>query len=261
MRCLTTLPSVREVRNIQVDSRLPAAVAARGVEPVVCRGGASKWASRWRPPRLFVLGAHRRREEWTAEKVAERLAESPRWRAPLQSMVRSPGGPRWSRSARRPHRPRRRARRVQCRGPRPGLHAPPPRGGHRGAPGRRHGQRLGGHPHGGWTGSRRARKRGKSAEVCAAQWSPPFERRPGSSAGLSIRACSCGPTTTTSRSWSSVLESFMGIVGRIRRSGDKRARCSGLPGIMPAPWTCHERALELVVATGGASQRSLRGPE
>ena len=77
-----------EVRNIQVDSAyqqlLRSGVLSQSFAGEELEVGFTMEAA-W----IFVLGEIAGREEWTAEKVADRLADSPRWRAPLKSMVRA----------------------------------------------------------------------------------------------------------------------------------------------------------------------------
>ena len=77
-----------EVRNIQVDSAYQQ-LLRRGVLSQSFAGEELEVGFTMEAAWFFVLGEIAGREEWTAEKVAERLAESPRWRAPLQSMVRA----------------------------------------------------------------------------------------------------------------------------------------------------------------------------
>ena len=88
MRCLTTLPLVRR----SATSRWTAPTSSclrRGVLSQSFAGEELEVGFTMEAAWFFVLGEIAGREEWTAEKVAERLAESPRWRAPLQSMVRA----------------------------------------------------------------------------------------------------------------------------------------------------------------------------
>ena len=77
-----------EVRNIQVDSAyqqlLRSGVLSQSFAGEELEVGFTMEAA-W----FFVLGEIAGREEWTAAKVADRLGESLRWRAPLQSMVRT----------------------------------------------------------------------------------------------------------------------------------------------------------------------------
>ena len=77
-----------EVRNIQVDSAYQQ-LLRHGVLSQSFAGEELEVGFTMEAAWFFVLGEIAGREEWTAEKVAERLAESPRWRAPLQSMVRA----------------------------------------------------------------------------------------------------------------------------------------------------------------------------
>ncbi len=77
-----------EVRNIQVDSAYQQ-LLRRGVLSQSFAGEELEVGFTMEAAWFFVLGEIAGREEWTAEKVAKRLAESPRWRAPLQSMVRA----------------------------------------------------------------------------------------------------------------------------------------------------------------------------
>ena len=77
-----------EVRNIQVDSAYQQ-LLRRGVLSQSFAGEELEVGFTMEAAWFFVLGEIAGREDWTAEKVAERLAESPRWRAPLQSMVRA----------------------------------------------------------------------------------------------------------------------------------------------------------------------------
>ena len=80
-----------EVRNIQVDSAYQQ-LLRHGVLSQSFAGEELEVGFTMEAAWFFVLGEIAGREEWTAEKVAERLAESPRWRAPLKSMVRTKVG-------------------------------------------------------------------------------------------------------------------------------------------------------------------------